>query len=96
VLLLLLVAAVLYGATSISVNPSEMKNGETKSLVDGRNTITITRNGDDLNVKIEGAGLTRSLSITRSGDDIHIERAGVRGGMFVVPKDGKRTGRRSG
>lgn len=85
VLLLLLVAAVVYGATSISVNPSEMKNGETKSLVDGRNTITITRNGDDLNVKVEGAALTRSLSITRSGDEIRIERAGVHGGMFVMP-----------
>jgi len=84
-LLILFCAFAAPAATSITVSPSEMKNGETKSLVDGRNTITITRHGDDLDVKIEGAGLTRSLTITRNGDELSIERAGVRGGMFVLP-----------
>ncbi len=85
-LLSLLVAVVVYGATAITINPSEMKNGETKSLVDGRNTITIRRDGDDINIKIEGAGLTRSLTITRDGNDtFRVDRHGVRGGLFVVP-----------
>jgi len=83
-LAVLLAAAVVYGATSITVNPSEMKNGETKSLIDGRNTITISRDGDDIGVKIEGAGVTRSLTVTRDGGDVTIERAGVRGGSFVA------------
>lgn len=74
VLLLLATAGVLYGATAITVNPSEMKNGETKTLVDGRNTITVRRDGDDVNIKIEGGGTTQSLTITRSGDKFRVER----------------------
>ncbi|HEY8133229.1 MAG TPA: hypothetical protein VII12_15220 [Thermoanaerobaculia bacterium] len=82
-LMLFLLAAVVYGATAITVNPSEMKNGETKSLVDGRNTITVRRDGDDVNIKIEGAGTTQSLTITRSGDSFRVERGGVHGGMWI-------------
>ncbi len=86
-LMLFLIAALAYAATAITVNPSEMKNGETKSLVDGRNSITIRRDHDDVNIKIEGAGTTQSLTITRSGDVIHIQRDGITIVPPSVPRD---------
>jgi hypothetical protein len=81
---MLFVAALVYGATAITINPSEMKSGESKTLVDGRNTITVRRDGDDVNIKIEGAGATQSLTITRSGDKFRIERDGM--GLIIPPK----------
>jgi hypothetical protein len=84
VLLLVLVAgvAIVYAAETgsssrLTVSPSDMKDGETKTLVDGDNTITVKRNGDTINVKIEGAGKTRTVTIVRGGDrTIRVERDG--------------------
>ena len=87
VLLLVLVGgvAIVYaserGSSSrLTVSPSEMKDGESKTLVDGENTITVKRDGDTINVKIEGAGKTRNVTIVRGGDGgIRVERGGVDG-----------------
>jgi hypothetical protein len=38
--------------------------------------VTVTRNGDELNIRIEGGGTANRLSITRSGDAFRIEREG--------------------
>ena len=84
VLLCVLVAgaAIVYasdeGSSSrLSISPSDMKDGETKTLVDGDNTITVKRNGDTIDVKIEGAGKTRNVTIVRGGDGtIRVERGG--------------------
>lgn len=83
--LLLIVAVVVYAATSITVNPSQMKNGETKTLVDGSNTITVSRDGNDVHIKIEGGANTRSLTVNRAEDGtIRIDREGPRA-MILAP-----------
>jgi hypothetical protein len=76
-------AAFVYAETGsssrLTVSPSDMKDGETKTLVDGDNTITVKRNGDTLDVKIDGAGNTRHVTIVRGGDgEIRVERSGGR------------------
>ena len=54
-----------------------MKSGETKTFTDDGKTITIRRDGDAIDVKIEGAGETQSLLITKTGDGIiRIRRGG--------------------
>ncbi|MEA2164617.1 MAG: hypothetical protein QOK37_2744 [Thermoanaerobaculia bacterium] len=81
VLLLVLTAGavVLYGETitrspsRLTISPSEMKDGETKTLMDGDNTITVKRNGDAVEVRIEGAGKARTVTVVRAGDGIRIE-----------------------
>lgn len=83
-LLLLATAAVAWAATAITVNPSEMKNGETKTLVDGQKSITVRRDGDDVHIKIEGGGAMHSLTITRSGDNFRIERG--LDGLLIEPR----------
>jgi len=76
---LLLVCASLFAASRLSVNPSEMKDGETKTLVDGNKTITVTKHGENVDVKIEGAGKTHTISITNAGGgDVIIDRDGYR------------------
>jgi hypothetical protein len=75
-------AAFVYAAESgsssrLTISPSDMKDGETKTLVDGDNTITVKRTGDALDVKIDGAGKTRHITIVRGGDgEIRVERSG--------------------
>jgi hypothetical protein len=81
---MLLCAFALYASTSFSVNPSEMKSGETKKLVDGDRTVTITRNGEALDIRIEGGASSDTLTITRGRDGIRIERGGS-GRSLVVP-----------
>ena len=78
-------AAIVYAAdggssSRLTISPSDMKDGETKKLVDGDNTITVKRNGDTIDVKIEGAGKTRNVTIVRGGDGtVRIERGGKDG-----------------
>lgn len=75
--ILLLAAAVAVAAgTSITVTPSEMKSGETKTFTDDGRTITLTRDGDSLRIKVEGAGETKSLTITKNDGAIIIDRDG--------------------
>ena len=96
VLLLTLVAGatIVYAAeegssSRLTISPSDMKDGETKTLVDGDNTITVKRNGDAINVKIEGAGKTRTVTIVRGGDHtIRIQRdGGGRDHSWVIGPD---------
>lgn len=76
---LLLVALSLFAAeTRLTISPSDMKDGETKTLVDGDATITLKRSGDNLDVNIQGAGKTQHVVIKRDDGTIVIERNGVR------------------
>ena len=74
VLLVLSLAA--YGSTKLTIEPSQMKDGETKTLVDGDKTITVHKSGDNLDIKIEGAGKTRTITLRNSGGDISIFKDG--------------------
>ena len=79
ILAALIVAAAAYASTAITVTPSTMKNGETKTLTDDGATIKVTRDGDSVNIKIEGAGESRTVTVTHGGDgDITINRNGRR------------------
>lgn len=79
-------AAALYAesSTTLTVKPSEMRNGETKSITDDGRTITVKREGDTTQVTIEGAGETGHLTITREGDRIRIGRAAAEGRGFII------------
>jgi len=84
----LVIAAAAYASTTITVTPSSMKNGETKTLTDDGTTIKVTRDGDAMNIKIEGAGESRTITVTRGGDgDIRIDRDGRRGRLRIVTPD---------
>jgi hypothetical protein len=73
-------------SSTLVVRPSTMKDGETKTLVDGDRTIKIRKNGSSLDVQIEGAGETRSISIssTESGE-VRIDGNGGRRYRVVTP-----------
>lgn len=75
-MLIALVATAALASTVITIDPSEMKSGESKKLVDGDKTVIVTKDGEELVVKIEGAGKTKKVTITRDGDGIRIERDG--------------------
>jgi hypothetical protein len=79
VLALLLVAGAAFvyaeeshGSTKLTIEPSQMKDGETKTLVDGDKTITVKKAGDSVDIKIEGAGKTRTITLNNSGGNISI------------------------
>jgi hypothetical protein len=89
-LVLLLAASIIavaaYASTTIIINPDEMKNGETKSFTDDGTTVIVKRSGDAMDIKIEGAGQSRTITVTRAGDgDITINRNGRR--FHVVTPD---------
>src|SRR5205823_14077339 len=74
VLALLLVAGAAFvyaeeshGSTKLTIEPSQMKDGETKTLVDGDKTSTVKKSGDGVDIKIEGAGKTRTITLNNSG-----------------------------
>jgi hypothetical protein len=63
----------------LTISPDQMKDGETKTLVDNGRKVTIRKSGDALTMVIEGAGKTRNVVITESGSsDVVIERDGDR------------------
>lgn len=73
----LLIAVAAWAGSSITVTPSEMKSGETKSFQDGEQKISISRSGDDVNIKIEGAGESKTITVMKGGDgSIRIGRSG--------------------
>lgn len=74
--LLLGFGAYLYADSTLVVKPSEMKNGETKTITDDGRTITVTREGDTTHVKIDDAGQVDRLTITRDGNRIRIGHSG--------------------
>jgi hypothetical protein len=71
--------------SSITVTPQEMKSGDTKTFTDDGSTITLRRDGDSIDVKIEGAGSTKSLTITRADGDITIDRDGSKRVIVIGP-----------
>ena len=62
----------LHGSTKLTIEPSQMKDGETKTLVDGDKTITVKKAGDSVDIRIEGAGKTRTITLNNSGGNISI------------------------
>ena len=96
VLALLLVAGAAFvyaeeshGSTKLTIEPSQMKDGETKTLVDGDKTITVKKSGDSVDIKIEGAGKTRTITLNNSGGNISIFKGdglGFRSIASVEPK----------
>lgn len=89
-LLILIVAgaAAADSGSRFSVKPMEMKDGETKTITDGNNTITIRRDGDAVHIKIDGAGTTREVTVSRTGDGlIRIDRDGTRERTLVIGPD---------
>ena len=84
----LIVSAVAFArssGTSITVTPQEMKSGETKTFTDDGTTITLRREGDSIDVKIDGAGETKHLTITRGDGDITIDRDGLKKMIVIGP-----------
>ena len=63
-------------SSTLTVQPSEMTDGETKTFTDGAKTITVRREGDTMTVRIDKAGETERLTITREGNRIRIGHAG--------------------
>ncbi|HEX8154520.1 MAG TPA: hypothetical protein VF698_15405 [Thermoanaerobaculia bacterium] len=84
-LLLCLVAAGAYAHSALTIRPSDMKDGETKTFEEDGRKITITKKGDALNVEVEGAGGSRTVTIVGGDRGIRIERDGSRPGISVIP-----------
>ena len=86
ILAAILIAAAAWASTAITVTPSSMKDGETKTLTDDGTTVKVTRNGDNVDIKIDGAGESRTITVTHGGDgNIEIQRDGRR--MRIVTPD---------
>jgi hypothetical protein len=79
------------GTSTLTIQPSEMKDGETKTFTDDGRTITVKREGDTTHVTITDADKTERLTITREGNRLHIGRHDGEGfRSFVVGPDRKR------
>lgn len=83
---IVVVAGALYAQSSstLTVRPSEMREGETKTVTDDDRSITIRREGNTTHVRIDGAESTEQLTITRDGDRIRIGRSGREGSKSFV------------
>jgi hypothetical protein len=84
-LLIALVATAAVASTVITIDPSEMKSGETKTIVDGDKTIKLSKDGEEMVVRIEGAGKTRKITITHDADGVRIVRGDGSERTWVVP-----------
>jgi hypothetical protein len=73
-----------HSSSRLTINPSEMKDGETKTFTDEGRKVTVRRDGDTTHVTIEGAEGTKTLSITSDGGDIRIDRDGVERRKIVI------------
>ena len=72
-------------STSFTLEPSEMKEGETKTFTDDGKTITVRRDGNTTTVRIDQSDKTERLTITREGGRLRIahgDSSGLR--SFVV------------
>ena len=83
---LLVLALAAYGSTKLTIEPSQMKDGETKTLVDGDKTITVHKSGDSIDIKIEGAGKTRTITLNNSGGNISIFKDGDGMAFRTIPE----------
>ena len=74
--LLVLAAFAVYadGSSTLTIQPSEMKDGETKTFTDDGRTITVRREGNTTHVTIAEADKTERLTITREGNRLRIGR----------------------
>jgi len=72
-LLLFVIAGAMTASTRLTISPSQMKDGETKTFTDDGRKVTVRREGTTTHVTIEGAEGTKTLSITNDGSDIHID-----------------------
>ena len=61
-------------SSTLVIDPSDMKDGEKKTITDDGRKITVERDGNTTNVAIEGADKTEKLTITRDGNQIRIGR----------------------
>ena len=91
ILLLLVVAGAVavhaadrHSSSRLTINPSEMKDGETKTFTDDGRKVTVRRDGDTTHVTIEGAEGTKSLSITSDGSSVRIDRDGFGMKSWIV------------
>ena len=66
-----------HSSSRLTINPSEMKDGESKTFTDDGRTVTVRRDGDTTKVTIEGAEGTKTLSITSDGSEVRIDRDGA-------------------
>jgi hypothetical protein len=64
-----------HSSSRLTINPSEMKDGETKTFTDDGRKITVKREGNTTKVMIEGAEGTKTLSITNDDGDVTIDGA---------------------
>lgn len=92
-LLLLVGGAAVYAASTstLTIEPSEMKDGETKTFTDNGRTITVKREGNTTHVQIADAERTEKLTITREDGRVRIGRVdsdGVHG--FTIGPDRRR------
>ena len=83
-LLLCLVAVGAYAHSALTIRPSDMKDGETKTFEEDGRKVTITKKGDALNVQIQGAGESRTVTIVGGDQGIRIERDGKGPGVTVI------------
>ncbi len=88
---LLLAAGALVHAdetSTLTIQPSEMKDGETKTFTDDGRTITVRREGNTTHVRIDEADKTEKLTITREGNRIRIGRSDGNGfrSLLVGPE----------
>ena len=63
-------------SSTLSLEPSKMREGETKTFTDDGQTITVRREGNATSIRLEGADKTDRITITREGGRIRILRAG--------------------
>ena len=75
--------------STLTISPSDMKDGETKTFTDDGRKVTVRREGNTTHVTIEGAEGTRKLSITNDGSDIHIDGFDGKRRTLVVGPDFK-------
>lgn len=86
-------AAALYAEnrSTFTIDPSEMKEGETKNYSDDGTTITVRREGNSAVIRIDGADKTERLTISREGGRIRIGHMGdIEGDGIVIGPNRRR------
>lgn len=76
--------------SSFTIDPSEMKEGETKNYSDDGTNITVRREGNATVIRIDSADKTDHLTISREGGRIRIGHAAGDGEGFVISPNNRR------
>ncbi len=79
-----------HSSSRLTINPSDMKDGETKTFTDDGRKITVKREGNTTKVMIEGADGTKTLSITNDDGDVTIDGANGNRRKIIVGPGGDR------